>query len=568
MITRHLTSMLIRIENTFFEHLSTTLYSKGLKWMWRLICYASSCFLVSCASQVMPQGGDKDTNPPKITKTLPENFSTGFKSKKIVITFDEYIQLKDLNSQLIVSPPLSRTVETKIRQKTLEIETSDTLQPNTTYTLNFGNSIVDNNESNALENFQYVFSTGDVIDSLKISGKVENAWDKKTEKGILVMLYKMQDDSLPLKKRPDYFSKTNDKGEFTISNISPGKYKMFALKETNADYLYTASDESVAFQDTPVDAGSQNMLLRLFSEKPKLRVQKGYSEEPGKAIVIFNQPATDVQCRFLSDSLKCDVAFIEYSTKRDTIIFWYKNLNMDSLVLLFSNKKTLHDTVSIRLFTGEGKTFSRKKNTVSISPNFKNGEAFDLNKNIILQLNHPVTSFDFSKISLTEDSIPLTDVAISFLDTLKKTVSIRHQWKEKSTGRLFIPPGTFTDLFGYTNDSLITFLRVRQLTDYGTLTLKMKIGSRDIQYIVLLIDERESAYRSSVIRGDTTITYDFLDPKVYRLKMIEDLNQNKEWDTGDYFKKIQPERVLYYPEPITIRANWDVDVTWRTGVGN
>ena len=564
----HLTVFLIRVENTCLEYLSTTLFSKGLKWMWRCVFYAASWCFVSCASQVMPQGGDKDTNPPKIMKTVPENFSTGFNSKKIEITFDEYIQLKDLNSQLIVSPPLSRAIETKIRQKSLAIELSDTLRLNTTYTLNFGNSIVDNNESNALENFQYVFSTGDVIDSLKISGKVENAWDKKTEKGILVMLYKMQDDSLPMKKRPDYFSKTNDIGEFTISNISPGKYKVFALKESNADYLYTVSDESIAFPDTPLVAGSQGILLRLFSEKPKLRIQKGYSEEPGKAIVIFNQPAPDVQCRFLSDSLKCDVAFIDYSTKRDTIIFWYKNLSMDSLVLLFSNEKTLHDTVSIRLFTGEGKTFFRKKNTVSITPNFKNGEAFDLNKNITLHLNHPVTSFDFSKISLTEDSIPITDVEIAFSDTLKKTVAIRHQWKEKSTGRLFIPPGTFTDIFGYTNDSLITFLRVRQLTDYGTLTLKMKVSFPGIQYIVLLNDEKENTYRSTVIRGDTTLTHDFLEPKIYRLKMIEDLNQNNEWDAGNYFKKIQPEKVIYYPEPVTIRANWDVDVSWRVAIGN
>ncbi len=520
-------------------------------------------FFVSCANQVAPQGGEKDVKPPKVVKYDPENFSTGFNSKKIQITFDEYIQLKDLSSQLIVSPPLAKQPETKIRQKTLTVELTDTLHPNTTYTMNFGNAISDSNEGNPVEDFQYVFSTGTIIDSLKISGKIENAFDKKTDKGTLVMLYKEDDDSLPFKKRPDYFAKTNDKGVFQITNIAPASYKIFALKESNADYVFNSPDENIAFVDTSVKADSKNIQLRLFAEKPKQHILKSYSEEPGKAVVIFAEPALDVQSHFISDSLKSDLAFIEKSKNKDTITYWYKSMNLDSLVLFFSNGKTIQDTVTMRLFKNEGKTFARRKNGLYISPNFNSGQAFDLNKKLILQFNHPVTKYDFSKINLTEDSVSLKNLSITFSDTLKKSVIIQHTWKEKSAYKIFIPPGSFTDIFGFNNDTLITSFSVRQLTDYGTLALKVKVPPGNMQYIVQVIDDKETVYRSSIVRADVLLTYDFLDPKVYRLKVIEDLNANGEWDTGNYLEKIQPEKTIYYPEAVTIRANWDVDVNWK-----
>ena len=521
-----------------------------------------SLVFASCANQVTPQGGDKDVKPPKITKSLPENYSTGFNSKEIAITFDEYIQLKDLNSQLIVSPPLLKNPEAKIKQKTLFIQLVDTLHPNTTYTMNFGNAILDNNEGNALENYQYVFSTGDIIDSLKISGSVENMWDKKKEKGILVMLFKQQDDSLPLKSRPDYFAKTNDKGEFHITNIAPASYKIFALKESNGDYLFNSPDESIAFLSSPVMPEGTAVSLKMFTEKPKLRLLKASSEEPGKTVIIFSQPATGLKYTFVSDSAKADLAFVEESKKQDTLIFWYKNLNLDSLVLFFSNNAEIHDTISIRLFKSEGKTFARRKNVLSITPNFNTGELYDLNKNLVLQFNHPVSAADFSKIILKEDTIVLKNLNFEFSDSLKRVLTLKHSWKEKTTYHLFIPPGTFSDIFGIKNDTTMTSFKTHQLTDYGTLALKIKLKNKDIPYVVMLIDDKENTVKKSVIHSDTTLNYDFLNPQIYRLKIFADENRNGEWDTGNYLEKNQPEKAVYYPETITIRANWDVDVSW------
>jgi len=518
--------------------------------------------LAACANQVAPLGGEKDTKPPKVLHTQPENFSTDFHSKKIEITFDEYVQLKDLSSQLIVSPPLKKIPEIKIKKKSLVIEIDDTLRTNTTYTMNFGNAILDNNEGNPLENYQYVFSTGNRLDSLKVSGKVENAIDKKTEKGILVMLYSEENDSLPLNSRPDYFAKTNDHGVFQVTNIAPGNYRMFALKESNADYLYNTPDENIAFSDSGVAAGSKDHVMELFRERPRIHVLKSYSEEPGKAVVVMNGPAEETGVRLLTDSTKCDFVFFEKSRKRDTVICWYKNLNLDSLVLLFTNASALNDTVSIRLFKGDGKLFSKRKITLGFTPNFKPGDFFDLNRDMILLLNHPVTAFDFSKMILSEDSVNIRPLSVAFTDSTKRNLDIKYGWKEKSTYRIFIPPGTFTDIFGLKNDTFIVTCRTRQVTDYGTLALKMKLPVKSRHYIVQLVDDKENVYRSSVIASDTTLNYDFLDPKVYRVKIIEDLNRNGEWDTGNYFRKEQPERVSYYPEGITIRSNWDVDVSW------
>ena len=178
-----------------------------------------SIFLTSCAIQVPPAGGDQDTSAPKVLESVPENSSTNFTGHEISIRFDEFIQLKDAQTQLVISPPLNQFPELKLRKKNLFIHFEDTLEQNTTYSFNFGNSIVDNNEGNPIENCQFVFSTGDVIDSLEVTGSIHDAFDAKPEKDALVMLYKQDIDSLPFIKRPYYFGKSDEEGDYLMRNI-------------------------------------------------------------------------------------------------------------------------------------------------------------------------------------------------------------------------------------------------------------------------------------------------------------------------------------------------------------
>lgn len=527
----------------------------------RFSFYSLLFMLGACAIQVAPTGGDKDVLPPSVKKSVPENFSPGFNGRDISITFDEYIVLKDLNAQLIVSPPLKHQPDIKVKKKTLFIHLEDTLLKNTTYTMNFGNAITDMHESNPVENFQYVFSTGEVLDSLTVSGHVEAALDMKTEKGIFVMLYRDKDDSLPLKRLPDYFAKTGDDGMFEIKNVSPGSYKIFALKDNNSNYLFDNPDELMAFDTANVTAGEKIGVLRMFKEYKKQQVLKTSADEPGKATVIFARPMGNEPIVYLTDSAAMQIQAVSYSEKRDTLVFWYRNLQSDSLSFMI-RRETGTDTVSFRLKHLQPNL--KNKYEIKLSTQFATGAENTLPLNMPLQLtfNHPIDSFDLSTIAVTEDSLPVKNAKIFFSDTLKQHLTLDFPRKENKNYVVLIPKNTMKDILELRNDSLQYFFRTRSVENYGTMAITLKTPDDKTNYILQLIDEKESVYRQSFFKGDTILNYDFLDPKLYRLKVTEDLNGNREWDPGNYKNHVQPERVFYYKETLTVRANWDVEASW------
>ena len=215
-----------------------------------IILFFSTLFLSQCAKQATLTGGPKDEDHPLIVKINPPFNTTNFDSKEINITFNEFIQLKDLNNNLIVSPPLEEKPEITIKGKTLAIELLTELQDSTTYNIYFGNSVQDYNEGNPIENFEYVFSTGDYIDSLSISGQVINSFTLIPEEGVFVMLYKDYEDSVPIKQLPVHISKTNKEGFFRINNISNNKFKVFCLRDFNKNYLFDLPNEDIAFTDS------------------------------------------------------------------------------------------------------------------------------------------------------------------------------------------------------------------------------------------------------------------------------------------------------------------------------
>jgi uncharacterized protein (DUF2141 family) len=524
--------------------------------------FALTLLATSCAIQVPPSGGTKDTIPPVVRKFDPENFSTGFHGHDITIVFNEYMELKDLPSQLIVSPPLKYDPETNLSKKTLEIHLDDTLLPNTTYTMNFGNSITDLREGNALEDFQYVFSTGDIIDSLKVSGRVQNAFDNKTEKGIYVMLYKNMEDSIPLKFPPDYFTKTNEDGNFVIKNISPGDYRIFALKDNNTNYLFDNNEENIAFSDAMIEAGTSANSLRLFREERAQQLLKVSNEEPGHVTIAYAQPLENEKLIFLSDTSLLKINSITYSARRDTITLWYKNAQADSLILLVQHD-SITDTIAPRLRHLE--TYVRGRgSSVSLKTQYESGSTYTLNLNRPLEIifNHPIDHFDFSKVVVSEDSLPIKDVTYRFTDSLKRFLEIEFKRKEKTNYKVLIPKGSFTDIIGLENDSLEISFTTRSISDYGTLEIKMSVATGK-NYIVQLIDDKEVIYRQTVFHSDSSIFYNYLDPRTYRLKLIEDTNGNGEWDTGNYLRHVQPEQIFYYKEDLTVRANWDVESKWN-----
>lgn len=519
-------------------------------------------FLYSCAIQVPPGGGDKDTEAPKIEKMTPENYSTGFSGHDLSIRFNEFIQLKDLQSQLVVSPPLQTAPETKLRKRTLYIHFDDTLRPNSTYTFNFGNAIADNNEANALENFNYVFSTGEVIDSLEISGQVDFAFDHKTEKGILVMLYANQNDSVPYKERPLYFGKTNELGQFRISNISPGAYKIFALKTAGTDLQYTSADQSIAYPDSTVMAGSSGLHLHMFNEQPSFQVLKSFSESPGKVVVIATGALDTLPFAWISDTAKLGLRAMNFSPKKDTLSIYYTNLLSDSMQFtLRSNAKT--DTVTLRLFRFEGKQNLKRLFVLSAEPSAGLTQPQDLHLPFVLKFNHPIQVTDTEKIQFMSDSLPVKPFHLSFLDSMHTALAFSTSWKEARTYHVMIPSGAVEDMYGLKNDTILADFRTRELTDYGTVAVHVHQKSPASSGILQLLDAKEVVVRESQVNSDSLVQFLNVLPGTYRMKLILDENRNGKWDTGNYLRKVQPETVIYYPEAIMVRANWDVDLKWE-----
>ena len=539
----------------------------------QIIKYGHSFFLfpfifllVSCAQIVTPGGGPKDLAPPRVEKYIPDSAATNFSAKNISIVFDEFIQLTDLQKELTISPPMNIQPEIKVKGKMLLIEMKDTLRKNTTYTLNFGSAIRDFTENNARKDFQYIFSTGNFIDTLKLSGTVKNAFDQKTDKGILVMLYESSEDSVPMKKRPSYFAKTNADGTYKISNIRPGKYKAFALKETNADYRYDSPDESIAFSDTLVKI-SRNVKLDmlLFREEAKeQKLLKNSTKGYGNMTLVYAKPVGSVTFKALNKATPCETFITEYSSKRDTLSLWFPKFGKDSLCFQVAADENTVDT--IRIFTGQFQKETGGRGDVFrliAGTNVNPASKFDLNKNIILKFNHPI-SVSQSRPENVCISSNGRRIDYSNRDSVRvdpRNFRFQFPLAADSTYILNVPASSFTDVFDMSNDTVKLKFQTQEEKFYGTLKLNLKMKYR-IAYVLEFINEKGVMFEP-VSTDKSIFSYTFLPPGNYTLRITYDKNGDGRWTPGNYKLHKQPEKVIYYPNPIVIRSNWDSELEWQ-----
>jgi uncharacterized protein (DUF2141 family) len=568
----------------------------------RASVYLLLCILVvSCAQIVAPGGGKKDVRPPKVLSYSPDSAQLNFNSRTIEIKFDEFIQLKDLNNQLIISPPFQKPPDISVQKKSLLIalDKDEQLNANTTYSISFGNAIQDLNENNPIENFKYIFSTGNFIDSLVLKGKVHNAFDNTTEKGIVVMLYSNFDDSVVYKKLPSYFSKTNADGTFQINNIRAGKYKLVALKDANANYKYDGEAESIGFVNEAIDVSAKNnILIDLFQEPAKKVYLKKYiNDYYGKFTLVFNQGSDSINVKPLGKNANEIQAINSFSKNKDTLIYWVKNLEKDSLILQVNNGNKIIDTIAFKVIKKETALKSSRNPLKLKLVNSPNGnQGFDLNAELNLNFSQPIAILNRgASIQLKEDSalskteythlgfnprfqLDPQHLTLGFWDSTMQVeypnksgkfvpspmFSFKLPLKENTHYHLFIPPGTFTDIFGLTNDSIKIDFKTRELKFYGNVKLNLTIPETKGHYIVQLLDEKENIIREDYyIKQSEILTYDYLYPQKYKLKIIYDDNTNEKWDTGNYQKKIQPEKTIYNKELINIRSNWDAELDWK-----
>jgi len=513
-----------------------------------------------CARRGAPTGGPKDITPPILLKTEPDNLSTNFDSEKIRLYFDEYIKLQDVQNQLIVSPPLKNIPEIKPLggpSKFIEITLKDTLRENTTYTINFGQSIVDNNEGNPNSFLTYVFSTGDVIDSLSLSGVVKDAFDRDPDQFVSVMLYEIDsiyNDSTVYKFPPNYLANTGDSLPFfQLRNLKAGKYKVFAIKDEGKNYVFDQRADKMAFlEDTITLPTDTLLLLNLFKEVPdyassvpsyvaKNRIVFGYT---GNGDSIQIKPLTQ-----LPDSVK---TLIQKERDKDTLNYWLTPTDIDSIVFTVSNEQfKVLDTFTV-------KTRKLPLDSLKLKPSHTSKINFE--EQFHLAANTPLVQVDTSFIQIMDKDSIVVDFNAR-LDSIENKVDMDFTLQEEQRYGLTFLPGAFEDFFGMQNDTLNVRLSTDKYTDLGNMNLTV---SGDVRYpiIVQLTDGKGKLQREQIGTDPTPFAFKNLNPGKYGIRVIFDENENGKWDTGNYLKKIQPERISYFPDIIDVRANWEMEQTF------
>lgn len=513
---------------------------------------------VDCAKKGTPSGGPRDTVPPIIVRSSPENYSTNFTGSEIEIRFDEYIKLKDLNKELIISPPMKYTpiITPLSTSKTLKIKLIDTLKPNTTYSFNFGKSIVDNNEGNQFEYFKYIFSTGAYIDSLKLSGKVKDAQFITPEIPTTVMLYEANEtfkDSLVYSEKPTFITVTKDStGTFELTNLKEGNYLLLALKETNNDYTFQPKNDKIGFVKELVSVPSDSTYsLTLFKEMPDYKLAR--PNQVGKNHIIFGYEghADSLDVKVLSEVPQDYVSAIFKDEKKDTLHYWFKPaIETDSLIFKVA-KGNIIDTVTVRMR-------ELYKDSLNISA-VKTG-VLKLKDTFKLRANTPLVSFDAEKFQVMAKDSSLVEATI-LLNRKNNWAEVFFPKKEEQSYSIKLLPGAMTDFFEKSNDTLQFSINTRLASDYGTLNLTL-INVNRFPILVQMVDSKYKVVAEGYLSENKTVFFDELSPDKYFLRIIYDDNQNRRWDTGSFLNRMEPEKIIYYPKQIEVRANWSLNETF------
>ncbi|SEB56645.1 Ig-like domain-containing protein [Maribacter dokdonensis] len=509
-----------------------------------------------CAQRGNPTGGPKDITAPELTRAEPPNMTTNFKGQKIRLYFNELVKLKDIQKQLIISPPLKNSpVLSPIgnANKYVEITIKDTLAPNTTYTLNFGQGIVDNNEENPKSFFTYVFSTGDYIDSLELKGVVKDAFNKKPDDFISVMLYKIDTsytDSTIYKRPPNYITNTLDSAIiFKLNNLKEGKYALFGVKDAANNNLFDQKTDKIAFVKDTINLPTDSIyLLTLFKEIPDYSVAVPTMEASNKISFGYYGEGSDISINTLTEIPDTVKTIITKERDKDTLNFWFTPYEMDSIIFTLTNEKLkVRDTFKVK---------SRKVVFDSLKISMSQNGNIEFDKPINLLSNTPLIRFDSTKIKLMDkDSI---EIAVNVkLDSLRNLLNFDFKIDPDQNYRMELIPGAVTDFFETTNDSVAFSFKTKSLADYGNLTLNLNSNSIVYPIIVQLTNEKGELQREIYATEPQVYTFDNLNPGKYQARVIFDLNGNGKWDTGNLLKKIQPEKISYYPALIELRANWE-----------
>mgnify|MGYP000380308032 CR=1 FL=1 len=586
--------------------------------VWYTIIGLSALILTQCANSISPpQGGPKDVTPPVALETTPENRSANFTGKSFIIKFNEFVKLENVEQSALISPPMKEAPDYKVKGKTIQVKFNEDLKPNTTYSVYFGDAIVDITESNPLSNFTYIFSTGDYVDSLSIYGNVINAFDLLPVEAAYVMLYKdnndtIQFDSLPYFVVPYYLSKTNVDGKLQFSGLSDDDFLIFSINDQNSNYIFDQPGEQIAFLDSlihptyfeqpkidsiAIDSIAEEIMvpdtimairdsiansiqneiidnnrLDLFmflSPDTIQRLLKAEVVEKNNIRFSFSQPARNVKFEMLKyyfpDSLRIEV----FSKDEDTLTWYLRTPPIDSLELFVTQYEDTLGTAYLKLDPEKKSARIKKK-----EKDEKKVEPLRWKSNIIsniigigdslnITFSQPMVNFnniDSSLVVIETDTI--LDPDFRFTDSLRMNIIFPFKTKEETRYRIYFPDSAFSSWNNIHTEAIDMNFKTLPLKEYGILTFNLH-PIEDQNYIFQLMDENEVILQEVLFINDTTISFEYLKPANYIFKIVFDTNKNNIWDPGNYGLMLQPEHVIYYQKEVKVRANWEIEEDWE-----
>ena len=564
------------------------------------------CFAImlagSCAKISSPAGGPRDKKPPVIVKSVPANGQINFRDKKITITFDEFVALDKINEKFMVSPPLAKKPVISLKGKSVVIEYEEDLKDSTTYTFYFQDAIRDLNEGNPIDNYQFVISTGNVIDSLSVTGNLLSAYSLDPPEDALVLLYRNHTDSAVVKTLPDYITKASVTGYFRIDNVREGVYSLYALKDADNSKNFNLPDEEIAFPDTLIEVTAQRNYFPVIPDtsrvKPGIKktadtlVMKGDHKlilfKPDKTSRYLTSSSRKLQYKLVytlslpPDTFKSDISisgaakgsyFLNRSREGDTIQVWITDsavFNQTRLTTLISypftdslgNVVIKQDTAVLPFIVPRGERLKAKPVPYKVSSGFASG-SLKPTQEIIFSAQTPFRDPDTSKIRIYEMN-----------DKGKRSIPFTFERDSNNACRMFLRAGlsqkkeyffvadsaAFGNLYGEVADSTGSRFNIRNDETFSR--LKLDISNFEGSRIIQLLNGQDKTLREIKTDRNGITEFLYLDKGIYRLRVIYDLNGDGKWTTGDFKKKRQPEPVSFYPREIDIPENYWIDQKW------
>ncbi|WP_338732560.1 Ig-like domain-containing protein [Mangrovimonas cancribranchiae] len=525
------------------------------KYFYNVLLIVCLLLMANCANRGRPTGGPKDVTPPEIVRATPKNFSTNFEGNEIRIYFNEFIKVNNIQKQLIISPPIEPAPEITplgTASKYISIKINDTLEPNTTYAFNFGNSIVDNNEGNPYPYYRYVISTGDYIDSLSVQGNIIDATKRQPDDFVSVMLYEIDStysDSIVYKENPKYITNTLDSTtNFSIDNIKKGKYLLVAMKDENQDNKFQQKADKIGFHDTFITVPSDTTYtIKLFKEKTDDRIIRPRLISGEKIAFGYEGDYKNFDIKLLSKVPDSFNYRITKDPKTDSLNFWYvPRLKTDSLIFKVTNNKNYTEEFTVKIS-------EQSRDTLNITPEPKGNINFS--DHFSITSSTPLVDLKKEHITILDKDSTKVDFK-THLDTLSNKYYLEFDKTEKNKYNITFLPNSVTDLFGNSNDTLSYNLSTKEFSDYGNVRVNLKNATYPV--IIQLTDDNGDVAFEKISNKPEPIDFRNTTPGQYFLRVIFDTNGNQEYDPGNFLKKQQPERVSYYPEKLDVRSGWDL----------